>query len=133
MTFKLVYYFVKGIKRQWDKGDGKSRFLSIPKIELGKPGELTREGNVKRVGRKKRKERKKKTSRLRAKDDENDVSSAWSIGTCKCSLPTALPLNLTGIFPVQFGPIVFTFAVFPHLIFTKGASHITAASLIKAL
>lgn len=50
----------KGIKRQWDKGDGRSRFLPIPKIELGKPGELTREGNVKRVGRKKRKERKKK-------------------------------------------------------------------------
>lgn len=36
-------------------------------------------------------------------------------------------------FPSNSRPIVFTFAVFPHLIFTKGASHMTAASLIKAL
>lgn len=34
-------------------------------------------------------------------------------------------LKLTAVFPVQFGPIVFTFAVFPHLIFTKGASYMT--------
>lgn len=77
-------------------------FCRFRKLNWGKAGRINgEEGESVREkgwaekrregGRRKKKEKEKETNRLRAKDDENDVSSAWPTGTCKCSLPSRYP------------------------------------------